>query len=594
MNYPNLIWDQRRARVQSNSFCQIDGKEFGGLVMRRVIAKALVAGLLVSVVGASVPEKAEAAAKPGLTGVFYLNKKPKIVIGPGQRRILHTKHVDKKTKVTVSQTKKSRQTAVVKWKKKWKSFEVKGKKMGTTTVTIRFKKKKKTTKSKLTIQVWECRLPGRTPTPSPSETPSVSPDHSAAPSALPTQTPGASAEPTVTPTTGPTESPEPTATPEYDGTPVKDIYKDSFLVGAAINGNSQATMALNHAGMADILKTHFNSTTLSNLMKPLFLLDEEATKASPDGMPVCKFDTCDPALKFCQENGIKMRGHTLVWHNQTPEWFFFEDYDTTKGLVDAATMEQRMDSYFRQVFTHCQENYPGVIYCWDVVNECVCVDRNSFVVTEGGWKLRSQTKSDNDFSHDGFVPNFWYATMGETYVEKAFACARKYADKDVKLFYNDYNVFQAEKRDNIYAMADELKQKGLIDGIGLQPTVLLNYPELDSDGEESFRTCLEKFAELGLELQITELSFKIDGTPTELKQRRQADRYREFMNLLLKEDSENGGPCNITSVTVFGICDDYPLYDETFKQNLYLWDRNCRPKACFFAFIEPGQKKRKS
>lgn len=527
---------------------------------------------------------------PGISGV--INKKnPHLVIAPGQKKILRTSNVNKKTKVRFTQSKSSKAVAVVKWKKSKKYFEVTGKDFGKTTVTIRFTKKKKTTKVKLTIQVWACRLPRYTPEPTSSATPSDIPVLTASPSAAPTQTPEGSAEPTMSPSPVPTDTPEPTATPEYDGTPVKEIYQDSFLVGAAINGNSRETAAINHEGMAEILKTHFNSTTLSNLMKPVFLLDEEATKASADGMPVCKFDACDPSLAFCQENGIKMRGHTLVWHNQTPEWFFFEDYDTTKELVDAATMEQRMDSYFRQVLTHCQENYPGVIYCWDVVNECVCTDKNSFVVTSGGWKLRSQTKSDNDFSHDGYVPNFWYATMGETYVEKAFACARKYADADVKLFYNDYNVFQAEKRDNIYKMVDELKQKGIIDGIGLQPTVLINYPKLDTDDEESFKTCLEKYAELGLELQITELSFKINGTPTELQQRLQADRYREFMNLLLREDSDNGGPCNITSVTVFGICDDYPLYEDSFKQNLYLWDKYCQPKAAFFGFIEPGQKR---
>ena len=200
---------------------------------------------------------------------------------------------------------------------------------------------------------------------------------------------------------------------------------------------------------------------------------------------------------------------------------------------------------------------------------------------------------DNDFTHDDAVANLWYTTMGEGYVEKAFAFARKYADKDVKLFYNDYNVFQTEKMENIYQMVSELKKKNIIDGIGLQPTVLLSWPELDSDSEGSFKTCLEKYAELDLELQITELSFKIEeGRVDEDTLQVQADRYREFMELLLKEDTEGGGPCNITSVTVFGICDDYPLYDD-FTQNLYLWDKECQPKPCFYAFAEPGLAKMK-
>lgn len=362
------------------------------------------------------------------------------------------------------------------------------------------------------------------------------------------------------------------------------------MVGAALNGTSLSTMALNHKGMAGILKKHFNSTVLSNLMKPEHLLDEQATKNSTDGMPVCKFDTCDSALKFCQENGIKMRGHTLLWHNQTPEWFFHVDYDVNKDLVDAATMEARMESYIRQVITHCQAGFPGVIYTWDVVNECICVDDNSYVVTSGGWKLRSQTKSDNDFAHDGYVPNYWYATMGESYVEKAFMYARKYADPGVTLVYNDYNVFMTEKMENIYKMVEELKSKGLIDGIGLQPTVGMRWPELNSDNEGSFKTCLETYAKLGVELQVTELGFKLTIDPEDIDEealQKQADRYQEFMQLLVDEDSDNGGPCNITSVTVFGICDDYPLYTDN-HQNLYLWDKNCVPKPCFYSYIKPG------
>lgn len=388
---------------------------------------------------------------------------------------------------------------------------------------------------------------------------------------------------------GAVDGTEETTKVEYNNEPVKDIYKDYFLVGAAINGKDLDTMALNHEGMTEILKKNFNTTTLSNLMKPEYLLDQKASQKSEDGMPVCKFDTCDPALRFCQENGIQMRGHTLIWHNQTPKWLFFKDYnEKTKKLVDAKTMEKRMESYIRQVFTHCQEEYPGVVYAWDVVNECVSVDPGSYVETKGGWKLRGSTKKDNDFSHEDAVDNLWYTTMGETYVEKAFMYARKYAAQDVSLFYNDYNVFMTEKMENIYAMVSELKEKGLIDGIGLQPTVLLNWPDLDVDGDGTFKTCLEKYAELGLEIHITELSFKIDdGNVDEDTLKQQAACYREFMELLLKEDSDNGGPCNITSVTVFGICDDYPLYDD-FTQNLYLWDKECNPKPCFYGFVEPG------
>lgn len=508
-------------------------------ILRKGIATCLAFALLLT----CIPVKSDAKVKkPALA-------KKKVTLTVGTKKKVGIKRVTKKTKVKIKQNKASKKIAKVTWKKKQKKLLIKGKKAGTTTIRVRFTKNKKSNTVKLKIRVKKK-----------------------------------------------TTNMQKGFVGKYNGdniTPLKDIYKNYFKVGAAINGSSIDTMALNHKGMTGILQKHFNSTVLSNLMKPEHLLDLEASKKSADGMPVCKFDTCDDALQFCKDNGIQMRGHTLVWHNQTPDWFFYEDFDTSKKLVDAATMEKRMDSYFRQVITHCQEKYPGVIYCWDVVNECVSTDSNSYIVTEGGWKLRASTLKDNDFTHEEAKKNFWYATMGETYVEKAFTYARKYADKDVKLFYNDYNVFVTEKMENIYKMCNELKEKGLIDGIGLQPTVLLNWPALNADYSGSFKTCLKKYAELGLELQITELSFKIEPSSvnnyevTEDELKAQADRYGEFMQLLLEMDSNNGGPCNITSVTVFGICDDYPLYDD-FEQNLYLWDKNCKPKACFYSFAQPG------
>ena len=142
--------------------------------------------------------------------------------------------------------------------------------------------------------------------------------------------------------------------------------------------------------------------------------------------------------------------------------------------------------------------------------------------------------------------------------------------------------------DNIYKMVEQLKEKGLIDGIGLQPTVGIDWPELDSENDGSFRKCLETYAKLGLELQITELNFRIeDGTTDEELLQRQSDRYEEMMRLLVEEDTQSGGPCNITSVTVFGICDDYPLYGDdsgricicmtkTASRNLAIMDLSSR------------------
>ena len=126
----------------------------------------------------------------------------------------------------------------------------------------------------------------------------------------------------------------------------------------------------------------------------------------------------------------------------------------------------------------------------------------------------------------------------------------------------------------------------------MQPTVLLDYPsELKGDTADSFENCLKAYGELDLEIQVTELSFEIKGTEnrTEENMKRQADRYQEMFELLVDMDDDNGGPCNITSVSIFGICDDYPLY-QNHEQCLYLWDKNCVAKEAFYRIRDVGEK----
>lgn len=378
---------------------------------------------------------------------------------------------------------------------------------------------------------------------------------------------------------------------DVDGPALKDLYSEYFMMGAAINGSDKETAAIHHEGMSEVLKKHYNSTSLSNLMKPCYLLDEKAcAKAAKNSKEEVtdvevNFDSCKESLDFCKENGIQMRGHTLVWHNQTPEWFFKKGYNEDKGYVSKEIMAKRMENYIRQVMEYCQKNYPGVVYCWDVVNESVDDVGSGDSDSKDGWACRTKFNGGD---------NYWYAVMGMDYVYKAFGYARKYAADGVKLFYNDYNVFMPVKRDNIITLVKKLKEDNLIDGIGLQPTVNLYYPsELKGESEDSFETCLNEYAKLGLEIQITELSFMIDeqsDVRNEDTLKLQADRYQEMFELLKKMDTNGGGPCNITSVTVFGICDDYPLYDD-LVQCLYLWDKDCKAKEAFYRIREVGERK---
>ena len=346
---------------------------------------------------------------------------------------------------------------------------------------------------------------------------------------------------------------------------LKDGCADYFLLGVGINGSTLDNLTTYDEEYMALVKKHFNSVTMSNLMKPGYLLKQEESKASEDGMPVLDFTTIDDTLKWCMDNGMKMRGHTLVWHTQTPGWFFREGYSDDGKYVDKETMLARMESYIKQVLEHVQTDYPGVIYCWDVVNEAVDPDKGD---------------KDSFFSCrmvNGDEENPWYMTIGPEYVEAAFRFARQYADEDVKLFYNDFNTYESVKRNYIYKLCEDLKAKGLVDGIGMQGYWGLDYPNTTTIVDT-----IKMFSKLDVEIQITELSVGVDEeTPEEFE--KQAKRYKNIFMYLKSCDTQGGGNCNITSVTFFGLKDHYVEGDKT---NARLFDKDNNPKPAFDAVVE--------
>ena len=346
-------------------------------------------------------------------------------------------------------------------------------------------------------------------------------------------------------------------------TPLKELCADYFTLGVGINGSMPQNNTINIPEYKELSLKHFNSCTMTNLMKSAYILDQAGSQKSlesGDGMPALNFMAIDDTLKWCQETGMKMRGHTLVWHTQAPNWFFREGYTDDGEYVDKETMLARMESYIKQLLTHVQEEYPGVIYCWDVVNEAVdpdSADPDSF--------FQCRTKCGND-------PNPWYDTIGPDYVEMAFTYARKYADSDVKLFYNDYNTYQAPKTEGIYQLCSYLKEKGLIDGIGMQGYWGIDYPPISD-----IKTAMEKFAELELEIQVTELSVGVDKENV-VTFEQQANKYGQIFTLLHDMDTAGGGPANITNVTLFGLVDHYREGDTT---NSRIFDQNYQAKPAY-------------
>ncbi|MCR4597861.1 MAG: endo-1,4-beta-xylanase [Acetatifactor sp.] len=346
---------------------------------------------------------------------------------------------------------------------------------------------------------------------------------------------------------------------------LKDACNNYFMLGVGINGSTLENLTTYDEDYMAMVKKHFNSVTLSNLMKSCYILQQKASQESVDGMPVLDFKTIDDTLQWCMDNGIKMRGHTLVWHTQAPEWFFREGYRDDGKYVDKETMLARMESYIKQMLEHVQTNYPGVIYCWDVVNEAVDPGSGD---KESGFLCRTE--------FDG-GPNPWYETIGPEYVEAAFRLARQYADPDVKLIYNDFNTYETIKRNAIYALCEDLKAKGLIDGIGMQGYWGIDYPNITA-----ITSAITIYSRLDLEIQITELSVGVDEeTPEEFE--KQAKRYRNIFLNLKALDTQGGGNCNITSVTFFGLKDHYNSGDKT---NARLFDKDLNPKPAFDAVLQ--------
>ena len=337
---------------------------------------------------------------------------------------------------------------------------------------------------------------------------------------------------------------------------LKEAFDGDFKVGVTTTSGY-----LSEEDRVTQIKENFNSITMENEMKPESLLDWEGSEKSKDGMPAIKEETLEKALKAAQEAGIPLRGHTLVWHSQTPEWFFSKKYDPSKGYVDKATMKKRMESYIKQVLSYCKENYPGVVYAWDVVNEAVGDD--------GNYRTESM----------------WYETYGDfSYITDAFTFARKYAEEGTKLFLNDYNEYMAQKRDLLYAKVVELHDAGILDGVGMQSHWDMDFPSIDL-----FETALEKYASIdGIEIQLTEIDMH-NNDDSEEGLKKQAERYKEFFDVITKMKRE--GTANITSVTFWGLKDGESWLSGMKGETSYplLFTDDMEKKPCYDSILEAGK-----
>ncbi len=329
--------------------------------------------------------------------------------------------------------------------------------------------------------------------------------------------------------------------------------KYGFKVGACISYN-----LVSRSGYVKMLTDDFNTTTGTNEFKAYSLLDQR--KSMAQGVPVMNYYQADAIARLAQAKGIGIRGHVLVWDAYMTEWFFREDFRSDGKIVNKDEMQRRVKLYIEDVITHFETQFPGVVYCWDVVNEAVADEVNERV-------------ADNDYhlrKSRGGSPNLFYGIMGEDYVKYAFQCARETVNKvnpDIKLFYNDYNTFYEDKRDAIIRMIQYInKEEKLCDGIGMQGYIG-GYGQqegcMNPNDLNLIKTAIKKYSDLGLEVQLTEVAVRNYD-------KAQIAKHAEFYGKLFKTiiSACNEG-ANFTGITIWGITDNpsMPKNDYSYKMN---------------------------
>ncbi len=363
------------------------------------------------------------------------------------------------------------------------------------------------------------------------------------------------ATPAVTSEAEPTNTPEPTSTPEPTPTPTAGLteslyqhYADDFRFGTCVAG-----AYLKYSKVSELVLQQFNSITCENEMKPDALLDQYQSRAQGKVVVTFSYNTTR-ILDWAKQNNLKMRGHVLVWHSQTPEWFFREGFRNDGALVSREEMLIRMECYIQQVFAYCDSKYPGLFYAWDVVNEAF---------TDDG---------------DGLRNSNWYKIFGEDFITEAFRLARKYAPSGVKLFYNDFNTYinysNKTKTDRICNLVTKLKAEGLIDGVGMQSHLDVSFPSADA-----FVNTVNRFSALGVEVQITELD--VTTKPNAAGWEKQAKYLESIFKQIVKNDRNK--TANITSVTVWGVSDKLSWRG---SQHPLLFDDNLNPKPAYYSVLQ--------
>lgn len=340
---------------------------------------------------------------------------------------------------------------------------------------------------------------------------------------------------------------------------LKDEFANYFRVGNILNNGTVQNFAIT----ANILKD-FNSIECENEMKPDATLVQSQCSETNIGVSL---KNASAIMDFCIQNNIPMRGHTLVWHSQTPVWFFKDNFNSSGNWVSSSVMDKRMESYIKNMFEAIKTQYPALdLYAYDVANECISDDSNR-TANFGGTREPGENIS-------GQSP--WVQVYGNnSFVEKAFTYARKYAPEGCDLYYNDYNEYWDHKRDAIYSMCKSLYEKGLLDGIGMQSHIPANATGFA--GTDSYIEAMKKYLSIGCDVQVTELDISLENGKYTLQQ--QADKYKAIFKEAMDWNTNPMSDGRVTAVCVWGPNDANSWL--TAGSDALLYDKNNQPKLAY-------------
>lgn len=402
----------------------------------------------------------------------------------------------------------------------------------------------------------------------------------------------------------------------------KDIPDWKTSVTESLGNDSIAGTAIMLSEISDdtlmeLVEKHFNAVTFGNELKPDALFNYQIdgnsvpTKTitfegeelqvpvvndAGDSLDFSRADAmADKILEWNNahpDQKIRIRGHVLVWHSQTQEWFFHENYDITKPYVNKETMNRRLEWFISGVFDHyfgkaANGKYDGLFYGWDVVNEAVI--GNTYRTDKV-----SAAESLSEIRH-GNNSSWWHVYESNEFIINAFKYANKYAPANVELYYNDFGETDNIKCEGIVKLINDVKsaEGTRLDAFGMQA-----HYNVDGFSAAQFKSVAKKYAAAAGKVQLTELDFKAsstyDGTAAtkESEYTKMAYCHKNLYEAIkaLKEEG-----ANVSGITVWGVIEPNSwLHSQSnlgggasgSAQCPLLFDGNYKAKPAYWAYVD--------